>query len=142
MNAVIIFLLLAGLMLTGMPVSISLGLTVLSFLFLFTEVPIESVALNVHRHREVRDHGDPFFIWPALTHGGVARRMIRLPRWSATGRAGWGWGQWWPPRCSRRSRVQPATVVAVGPIHSGHGQGRLPAALWCGRGGSAGAWAS
>ena len=35
MSAAIIFLLLALLMLTGMPVSISLGLTVLTFLFAF-----------------------------------------------------------------------------------------------------------
>src|SRR5450756_2218928 len=45
--ALIIFLLLFGLMLTGMPVSISLGLTVLTFLFLMTNVPITSVALKL-----------------------------------------------------------------------------------------------
>ena len=36
MNATIIFLILLVLMLTGMPISISLGLTVLSFHFMFT----------------------------------------------------------------------------------------------------------
>ena len=36
MNAAIIFVLLMVLMLTGMPISISLGLTVLTFLFGFT----------------------------------------------------------------------------------------------------------
>jgi C4-dicarboxylate transporter DctM subunit len=36
MNATIIFLILLVLMLTGMPISISLGLTVLTFLFGFT----------------------------------------------------------------------------------------------------------
>lgn len=41
MNTLIIFLLLAVLMLTGMPISISLGLTVLAFLFTLTQVPIE-----------------------------------------------------------------------------------------------------
>ena len=40
MNAAIIFILLLTLMLTGMPISISLGLTVLSFLFMFTQVPL------------------------------------------------------------------------------------------------------
>jgi hypothetical protein len=44
-NAWIIFALLFGLMLTGMPISISLGLTVLTYLFTMTNVPIESVAL-------------------------------------------------------------------------------------------------
>jgi hypothetical protein len=43
----IIFLLLFGLMLTGMPVSIALGLTVLTFLFTMTTVPITSVALKL-----------------------------------------------------------------------------------------------
>ena len=45
MNTFVIFTLLVVLMLTGMPISISLGLTVLSFLFFLTQVPIESVAL-------------------------------------------------------------------------------------------------
>ena len=44
MNTILIFSLLVLLMLTGMPISISLGLTVLSFLFFMTEVPIEAVA--------------------------------------------------------------------------------------------------
>ena len=47
MNTVIIFALLIVLMLTGMPISISLGLTVLTFLFTLTQVPIESVALKL-----------------------------------------------------------------------------------------------
>ena len=47
MNAAIIFVLLLVLMLTGMPISISLGLTVLTFLFGFTHVPLESVALKL-----------------------------------------------------------------------------------------------
>ena len=41
-RSLIIFGLLIALMLTGMPISISLGLTVLTFLFTMTEVPIES----------------------------------------------------------------------------------------------------
>ena len=47
MSAAIIFGLLFALMLTGMPISISLGLTVLTFLFTMTEVPIESVGLKL-----------------------------------------------------------------------------------------------
>ena len=39
-NPWIIFALLIGLMLTGMPISISLGLTVLTYLFTMTTVPI------------------------------------------------------------------------------------------------------
>ena len=45
MNAYLIFGLLIALMLTGMPISISLGLTVLVFLFTMTDVPLHAVAL-------------------------------------------------------------------------------------------------
>jgi len=81
MSAAIIFLLLALLMLTGMPVSISLGLTVLTFLFAFTEVPLESVALKLFTGIEKFEiMAIPFFILAGnfLTHGGVARRMINF----------------------------------------------------------------
>ncbi len=56
----IIFLLLFGLMLTGMPISISLGLTVLTYMFTMTAGADHGRrAQALHRHREVRDHGDP-----------------------------------------------------------------------------------
>src|SRR5947207_3987600 len=78
-NAWIIFALLFGLMLTGMPISISLGLTVLTYLFTMTSVPIESVALKLFTGIEKFEiMAIPFFILAGnfLTHGGVARRMI------------------------------------------------------------------
>src|SRR2546430_6885620 len=78
-NAWIIFALLFGLMLTGMPISISLGLTVLTFLFTMTSVPIESVAMKLFTGIERFEiMAIPFFILAGnfLTHGGVARRMI------------------------------------------------------------------
>ena len=81
MNAAIVFTLLLVLMLTGMPISISLGLTVLSFLFLFTQVPLESVALKLFTGIEKFEiMAIPFFILAGnfLTHGGVAKRMIRF----------------------------------------------------------------
>src|SRR4051794_41827925 len=79
MTASIIFGLLVVLMLTGMPISIALGLTVLTFLFFFTSVPIESVALKLFTGIEKFEiMAIPFFILAGnfLTHGGVARRMI------------------------------------------------------------------
>src|SRR5664280_449734 len=81
MNAAIIFVLLLVLMLTGMPISISLGLTVLTFLFGFTQVPLESVALKLFTGIENFEiMAIPFFILAGnfLTHGGVARRMINF----------------------------------------------------------------
>src|SRR3984885_2111541 len=79
MTAAIIFGLLLVLMLTGMPVSIALGLTVLSFLYFMTHVPIEAVALKLFTGIENFEiMAIPFFILAGnfLTHGGVARRMI------------------------------------------------------------------
>ena len=81
MNTAIIFVLRIVLMLTGMPISISLGLTVLTFLFTMTDVPIESVALKLFTGIEKFEiMAIPFFILAGnfLTHGGVARRMIRF----------------------------------------------------------------
>lgn len=81
MSALFIFTVLLVLMLTGMPISIALGLTVLTFLFTMTQVPIESVAMKLFTGIEKFEiMAIPFFILAGnfLTHGGVARRMIRL----------------------------------------------------------------
>src|SRR5438105_7455774 len=78
-RAMLIFVLLIALMLTGMPLSISLGLTVLIFVFALTEVPIDAVALKLFTGIERFEiMAVPFFILAGsfLTHGGVARRMI------------------------------------------------------------------
>ena len=78
-NAGIIFALLVALMLTGMPISIALGLTVLVFIFTMTKVPIQSIALKLFTGIEKFEiMAVPFFILAGnfLTHGGVARRMI------------------------------------------------------------------
>src|SRR2546423_14467535 len=81
MNSLLIFGLLIVLMLTGMPVSIALGLTVLTFLYTMTQVPIEAVALKLFTGIENFEiMAIPFFILAGnfLTHGGVARRKIAL----------------------------------------------------------------
>jgi len=78
-RAGLIFALLIALMLTGMPISIALGLTVLIFVFTLTEVPIHAVALKLFTGIERFEiMAVPFFILAGsfLTHGGVARRMI------------------------------------------------------------------
>src|SRR5207245_10294286 len=79
MTAAFIFGLLIALMLTGMPISIALGLTVLTFLYTMTQVPIEAVALKLFTGIENFEiMAIPFFILAGnfLTHGGVAQRMI------------------------------------------------------------------
>ncbi|MBF0324797.1 MAG: TRAP transporter large permease subunit [Alphaproteobacteria bacterium] len=121
MNAAIIFGLLMALMLTGMPISISLGLTVLTFLFTMTQVPIESVALKLFTGIEKFEiMAIPFFILAGnfLTHGGVARRMINF----ATAMVGhWhgGLALAGVMACALFAAVSgssPATVVAIGSI--------------------------
>jgi C4-dicarboxylate transporter, DctM subunit len=121
MNATIIFVLLITLMLTGMPISISLGLTVLSFLFFMTQVPIESVALKLFTGIEKFEiMAIPFFILAGnfLTHGGVARRMIRFAA-SMVGHWHGGLGLAGVMACALFAAVSgssPATVVAIGSI--------------------------
>jgi C4-dicarboxylate transporter DctM subunit len=120
-NAWIIFALLFGLMLTGMPVSISLGLTVLVYLFTMTTVPIESVALKLFTGIEKFEiMAIPFFILAGnfLTHGGVARRMITFAS-SMVGHWYGGLGLAGVLACALFAAVSgssPATVVAIGSI--------------------------
>ena len=81
MTSLIIFGLLIALMLTGMPISIALGLTVLTFIYTMTNVPTESVALKLFTGIDNFEiMAIPFFILAGnfLTHGGVARRMINF----------------------------------------------------------------
>jgi C4-dicarboxylate transporter, DctM subunit len=83
MTVALIFVLLILLMLTGMPVSIALGLTVLTVLFTITDVPLDAVALKLFTGMEKFEiMSVPFFILAGgfLTHGGVAARMIRSSR--------------------------------------------------------------
>ncbi|MBM4190254.1 MAG: TRAP transporter large permease subunit [Betaproteobacteria bacterium] len=121
MTALIIFALLLVLMLTGMPISISLGLTVLTFLFAFTDVPIEAVALKLFTGIEKFEiMAIPFFILAGnlLTHGGVAKRMIAFAT-SLVGHWPGGLGLGAVVACALFAAVSgssPATVVAIGSI--------------------------
>jgi C4-dicarboxylate transporter DctM subunit len=121
MNGIIIFGLLVVLMLTGMPISIALGLTVLSFVFGFTDVPLQSVALKLFTGIEKFEiMAIPFFILAGnfLTHGGVARRMINFAS-SMVGHWYGGLGLAGVLACALFAAVSgssPATVVAIGSI--------------------------
>ncbi len=121
MNGAIIFGLLAILMLTGMPISISLGLTVLTFLFTMTQVPIEAVAMKLFTGIEKFEiMAIPFFILAGnfLTHGGVARRMINFAT-ALVGHWRGGLALGGVLACALFAAVSgssPATVVAIGSI--------------------------
>lgn len=121
MNSLIIFGLLIVLMLTGMPISIALGLTVLTFLFSMTEVPVQAVALKLFTGIEKFEiMAIPFFILAGnfLTHGGVARRMINFAT-SMVGHWHGGLALSGVLACALFAAVSgssPATVVAIGSI--------------------------
>src|SRR5664280_2508206 len=120
-RAAIVFVLLISLMLTGMPVSIALGLTLLSFMFTLTDVRTESVALKLFTGIENFEiMAIPFFILAGnfLTHGGVARRMINF----ATAMVGHWYGGLALASvlaCALFAAISgssPATVVAIGSV--------------------------
>ena len=121
MSAALIFGLLFALMLTGMPISISLGLTVLTFLFTMTEVPIESVGLKLFSGLDnFGIMAIPFFILAGtfLTRGGVARRMIAFTT-SMVGHLPGGLGLAGVAACAMFAAISGssvATVVAIGSI--------------------------
>src|ERR1043166_8230798 len=121
MTSAFIFGLLIALMLTGMPISIALGLTVLTFLFVMTTVPIEAVALKLLTGIENFEiMAIPFFILAGnfLTHGGVAPPIIAV---AATMIGHWhgGLGLAGVVPCAFFAAISgssPATVVAIGSI--------------------------
>jgi C4-dicarboxylate transporter, DctM subunit len=121
LRVAIVFALLLALMLTGMPISIALGLTVLSFMFTLTDVRTESVALKLFTGIESFEiMAIPFFILAGnfLTHGGVARRMITF----ATAMVGHWYGGLALAAvlaCALFAAISgssPATVVAIGSV--------------------------
>jgi len=121
MDALIIFCLLIALFLTGMPISIALGLTVLTFLFTMTTVPVEAVALKLFTGIERFEiMAVPFFILAGnfLTHGGVAKRMINFAA-SMIGHLYGGMGLAAVMACALFAAISGssvATVVAIGSI--------------------------
>ncbi len=121
LRVAIVFSLLLALMLTGMPISIALGLTVLSFMFTLTDVRTEFVALKLFTGIESFEiMAIPFFILAGnfLTHGGVARRMIAF----ATAMVGHWYGGLALSAvvaCALFAAISgssPATVVAIGSV--------------------------
>jgi C4-dicarboxylate transporter DctM subunit len=104
-----------------MPISISLGLTVLTFLFTMTQVPIESVGLKLFSGLDnFGIMAIPFFILAGtfLTRGGVAKRMINFTV-SLVGHWPGGLGLAGVAACALFAAISGssvATVVAIGSI--------------------------
>jgi C4-dicarboxylate transporter DctM subunit len=79
LRALLLFAMLLGLMATGMPISIALGLSVLTYLFILSSVDPKMVGLKLFTSIDRFEiMAIPFFILAGnfLTSGGVARRMI------------------------------------------------------------------
>ena len=120
-RAWLIFVLLMAMMATGMPISIALGLSVLTFLFTMTSVDPQAVALKLFTGIEKFEiMAIPFFILAGqfLTHGGVARRMIDFAS-SMVGHWYGGLGLAGVVACALFASISGssvATVVAVGSI--------------------------
>ena len=121
MSALIIFSLLVLLMLTGMPISIALGLTVMSFFFLLSDVPMASVGLKLFEGlNSFPIMAIPFFILAGnfLTNGGAAKRMIHFAA-TMVGHLYGGLGLAAVLACAMFAAISGssvATVVAVGTI--------------------------
>jgi C4-dicarboxylate transporter, DctM subunit len=121
MSALIIFSLLVVLMLTGMPISIALGLTVMGFFFFLSDVPMASVGLKLFEGlNSFPIMAIPFFILAGnfLTNGGAARRMIHFAS-TMVGHLYGGLGLAAVLACAMFAAISGssvATVVAVGTI--------------------------
>jgi C4-dicarboxylate transporter, DctM subunit len=108
-------------MLTGMPISIALGLTVMSFFFFLSDVPMASVGLKLFEGlNSFPIMAIPFFILAGnfLTNGGAAKRMIHFAS-TMVGHLYGGLGLAAVLACAMFAAISGssvATVVAVGTI--------------------------
>lgn len=121
MNSLIIFVLLVALLLTGMPISIALGMSVLTFLYVFSTIPVEIVSQRLFTGLDqFAIMAIPFFILAGafLTSGGVAARIVNFAT-TLVGAMRGGLAISAVLSCAffaALSGSSPATVVAIGSI--------------------------
>ncbi len=122
MEVVILFLLIVGLLLIGVPIAVSLGLASTIFLLAFSETSLASVAQSMYQ--AMAGHytllAIPFFILASsfMSTGGVAKRIIRFAI-ACTGHLQGGLAIAGVFACmmfAALSGSSPATVVAIGSI--------------------------
>jgi C4-dicarboxylate transporter, DctM subunit len=120
-RATLLFALLLALMATGMPISIALGLSVLTYLFILSSVDPKMVGLKLFTSIDRFEiMAIPFFILAGnfLTSGGVARRMINFAT-SMIGHQYGGLGLAGVVACALFAAISGssvATVVGIGSI--------------------------
>src|SRR5580693_48986 len=121
MRATLLFALLLALMASGMPISIALGLSVLTYLFILSSVDPKMVGLKLFTSIDRFEiMAIPFFILAGnfLTSGGVARRMIDFAT-SMIGHQYGGLGLAGVVACALFAAISGssvATVVGIGSI--------------------------
>jgi C4-dicarboxylate transporter DctM subunit len=124
MTAGLIIAILIGLLLTGTPISIALGMTVLTFLVFFSSFSLDTVDVISQRLftglESFAIMAVPFFILSGtfLTEGGVAARIIRFAR-ALVGALPGGLAIAAVLACAFFATISgssPATVVAIGSI--------------------------
>ena len=121
MEALILFGLVLGLLFLGVPVGLSLGLSSILFIALFSNDSLSSVAISlfgVGQHYTLL--AIPFFILASayMSTGGVAKRLIRFAI-AAVGHFRGGMAMSSVLACmlfAALSGSSPATVVAIGTI--------------------------
>ena len=122
MDVAILFLLVIGLMLIGVPIAVSLGLSSILFLLAFSDTSLASVAQSFYQ--AMAGHytllAIPFFILASsfMSTGGVAKRIIRFSI-ACVGHLRGGLAIAGVFACmifAALSGSSPATVVAIGSI--------------------------
>ncbi|TRW98163.1 TRAP transporter large permease subunit [Paracoccus sp. M683] len=122
MDVVLLFVLIVGLMLLGVPIAISLGLASTLFLLWFSDTSLASIAQTLYNAME--GHATllaiPFFILASsfMSTGGVAQRIIRFSI-ACVGHLPGGLAIAGVFACmmfAALSGSSPATVVAIGSI--------------------------
>jgi C4-dicarboxylate transporter DctM subunit len=122
MEVVLLFVMVIGFMLIGVPIAVSLGLSSILFLLMFSDTSLASIAQTLYQAME--GHATllaiPFFILASsfMSTGGVAKRIIRFAI-ACVGHLPGGLAIAGVFACmlfAALSGSSPATVVAIGSI--------------------------
>jgi C4-dicarboxylate transporter DctM subunit len=120
-NPAIIVIILFSLLISGMPISIALGLSVLVFLFTFSTLPLEIISQRLFTGLDqFALMSIPFFILSGtlLTAGGAAHRIVNFAS-SLVGHLPGGLAISAVVACAIFAAISgssPATVIAIGSI--------------------------
>jgi C4-dicarboxylate transporter DctM subunit len=122
MEVLLLFVMVIGFMLIGVPIAVSLGLSSILFLLMFSDTSLASIAQTLYQAMEGHSTllAIPFFILASsfMSTGGVARRIIRFAI-ACVGHLPGGLAIAGVFACmlfAALSGSSPATVVAIGSI--------------------------